>query len=676
MGIVCLFFLLSFSAENEPQRLVEIPIVHHNEVYKLNKLKITIVDAGSKYVRAILSDEEIIRVEGLGYKVKVIYEDYTQKAKDQLEKDGYHSYAEVITEMTSVAESYPDITFLDTIGYSVEGRLILGLKVSDNANIHEFEPGIRFTGCHHGNEHIATEVVLYLIHWLTGNYSIDQLAKELVDTREIWLIPMVSPDGVYYSTRHNANNVDPNRDYGYMWEGDGNSPSPFSQPETQAMRKNALNNRFVLGFDYHSVATYVNALWDYSPIFSQDDTIMMDIGGEYADSTGYTLIRGWYWYSIHGSCQDAMYGCEGILDYTIETPEPLDPTPVCENNLGAMFRMIQRAGDVGVAGIVTDSVTGKPLNAKIDIEEIHWPIYTDPRLGDYHRVLLPGTYTIKIEANGYETKVIPGVVVSDSITRLDVGLVSNDKYYGHRIVWANITDPNNAYANHTLTCDALGAQDSIFLSIGVSGDVVIDMGSLTDSFAVYEGDDGIDNEGYEVSVSNNWNGPFTSLGIHYGTENFMLLEKVRYVKIVDDGNGNPDTPYAGFDLDGIEAFSIFGCEEKVASNLSVPILCQNTPNPFTQKTEIRFQIPDARCQNSDIRHLTANISLTVHDIAGRLIRTFLHTDLETIHDSRITIHEITWDGKDESGEKVGTGIYFYRLQAGDYTVTRKLTFLK
>ena len=151
MGIIYVF--LALFAGNEPQKLVEIPIKHQDEVYKLSKLKITIIDAGEKYVKAILSDEEIKRVERLGYRVKVIYEDYTQKAKDQLEKAGYHSYAEVITEMTNIVESYPNITLLDTIGYSVEGRLILGLKVSDNANVHEFEPGIRFTGCHHGNEH-------------------------------------------------------------------------------------------------------------------------------------------------------------------------------------------------------------------------------------------------------------------------------------------------------------------------------------------------------------------------------------------------------------------------------------------------------------------------------------------------------------------------------------------
>ena len=667
MGVVCLFLI--FYAGNEPQKLVEIQIKHHSEVYELSKLKIPIIDASNKYVRAILSDKEISEVKELGYRVKVIYEDYTQKARDQIEKFGYHSYAEVIDEMVNVAETYPFLTLLDTIGYSVEGRLILGLKISDNADVHEFEPGIRFTGCHHGNEHIATEVVLYLIHWLTQNYSIDPLAQELVDTREIWLIPMVNPDGVYYSTRYNANGVDLNRDYGYMWEGYGGSPSPFSQPETQAMRKNAMENKFAIGFDYHSGGPgsdlkIVNTLWDYSPIFPQDDSLMMNVGGEYADSTGYTLIRGWYWYPVHGSCQDAMFGCEGILDYTIETPEPDSHTPVCEYNLPAMLRMIERAGDVGIAGIVTDSITGEPLDARVDIEEVHWPIYTDPRLGDYHRILLPGTYTVKVSANGYKTKTIPSVVISNSVTKLDVALAANEKYYGHRIIWANVADPNDSCTNHTLTCSALGAPDSIFLSIGVAGDVVLDMGKyIVDSFTVYEGDDSIDNEGYEILMSNNWNGPFTSFGIHYGTHTFVLSEKTRYIRIIDDGDGNSDAPCAGFDLDGISAYSVVGCEEKVASNPSFPILYQNYPNPFTQETYIVFSISHL----ADDKIL--NAKCCIYDLSGRLVKSL------PITEHRTPITEVIWDGKDESGKRVNAGIYFCRLRVNNYTVTKKLTFL-
>ncbi|MDI6839335.1 MAG: M14 family zinc carboxypeptidase [bacterium] len=566
-----IYILITLLSLQLPKRLVEIPIKTHNEVYKLGRLKITIVDAGDSYARAILDDKEIEHLKSLGYEVKVIFEDYRELSKRILEKKQYHTYEQVVQEMIEVATNYPHIATLDTIGYSVQNRLILGMKISDNPIAHENEPGIRFTGCHHGDEHIATEIVLYMIHYLTDNYSTSPHIKELVDSREIWFIPMVNPDGVYHNTRENANGVDLNRDYGYMWEGWGGSPGPFSQPETQAMRKNVLENRFVLGFDYHSAPNVgsdvriVNTLWDYSPIYPQVDTIMMNIGKDYADSTGYELIRGWYWYGVHGSCQDAMYGCEGIIDYTIETPYPDNPEGVCESNREAILSMINRAGDIGIAGIVTDSITGAPLDARVDIKEIHWPIYTDSRLGDYHRILLPGTYTVEVSANGYLTKTIPGVTVSDLVTQLDVTLTPGGGCYAHRIVWACVADPNDAHTNRTLTTDVLGVPDDAFLSIGVSGNIVLDMGEntpITGIFTVYEGDDGVSDEGYEVLISNIWNGPFVSVGTGYGTQSFDIgivgYDEARYVKIIDDGDGNPNTPYAGFDLDAIESKPILG----------------------------------------------------------------------------------------------------------------------
>jgi hypothetical protein len=193
---VCLLFV-SLST----QRLVEIPIRSHDEVNEISKTRITIVDACSTYVKALLNDTEIDRLRGLGHELRIIVDDYQAHCKEFSALANYHTYQEVVDEMISVANSYPDIAFLDTIGYSVEGRLILGMRVSDNAHVHENEAGIRFTGCHHGDEHIATEIVLYMIHYLVNNYASSPEIKELVDTRETWLIPMVCPDGVFHSSR-------------------------------------------------------------------------------------------------------------------------------------------------------------------------------------------------------------------------------------------------------------------------------------------------------------------------------------------------------------------------------------------------------------------------------------------------------------------------------------------
>ncbi|MBI4723095.1 MAG: T9SS type A sorting domain-containing protein [Candidatus Stahlbacteria bacterium] len=658
--MLIIYIIVLFYTNNATQKLVEIPIRTYDEVYKISRLKVAIVSTSPTSVKAILTDKEIERIKNLGFYPQIIIADYQAYAANLLNLPGYHTYDEVVNDMITVANTYPNITFLDTLGYSVGNRLILAMKISDNANLHENEPGIRFTGAHHGDEHISTEIVLYLIHYLTDNYSIDPYIQELVDSREIWLIPMVNPDGVFHSTRANANGTDLNRDYGYMWQ--GLSPAPFSQLETQAIRTNAIQNRFTLGFDYHSEAQIVNTLWDYTPIFTQDDTIIMHIGKEYADSMGYWLVRGYYWYEVHGSCQDAMYGCEGILDYTIETPQPDTPTPVCESNRPAMLAMIKRAGDRGIAGIVTDSITGAPLDARIELTpnpQPLIPIYTDPRLGDYHRLLLPGSYTLKASANGYLTKVITDISVGDSVTNVNTALTPNDKYYAYRIVWANVSDPNDAHNNHTLTCDMLGAPDSEFLSLGVGGDIVLDMGILiTDSFIVYEGEDSIQNEGYKVYVANNWNGPYDLLGLYYGTQKIDITQMARYIRITDDGGSDTDSQYAGFDLDAIEGYRIVNSEER--EELEVKSLeLKVYPNLFIEVTEIRVWGLG----------VSENPQLLIYDLAGRMVRKFLIPNPQSL----ITI---SWDGRDNLGKKVRTGVYFAKLTSGNSSKIKKLILIR
>ncbi len=99
------------------------------------------------------------------------------------------------------------------------------------------------------------------------------------------------------------------------------------------------------------------------------------------------------------------------------------------------------------------------------------------------------------------------------------------------------------------------------------------------------------------------------------------------------------------------------------------------PNPFTQKTVIRVRF-------SCLDHHEPPTRITIYDLAGRLVKSFPHTGLETIHnssigsDGRFAIHKVTWDGTDNNGKKVKSGIYFCKFQANNYTVTKKLSLIK
>ena len=86
---------------------------------------------------------------------------------------------------------------------------------------------------------------------------------------------------------------------------------------------------------------------------------------------------------------------------------------------------------------------------------------------------------------------------------------------------------------------------------------------------------------------------------------------------------------------------------------------QNTPNPFNPQTAIRFTLS-----------ATQNVSLAVYDVSGRLVRTLASGTQE------MGTHTITWDGRNDAGATVSSGVYFYRLDAGKFSQTRKMVMLK
>jgi subtilisin-like proprotein convertase family protein len=86
---------------------------------------------------------------------------------------------------------------------------------------------------------------------------------------------------------------------------------------------------------------------------------------------------------------------------------------------------------------------------------------------------------------------------------------------------------------------------------------------------------------------------------------------------------------------------------------------QNYPNPFNPMTTIRFDLPRA-----------GHVSLRVYDLAGRLVRELVNGDLAAAS------HTVVWDGADNAGRRMSSGIYYYRLTTGDDVATRKMTLVK
>ena len=487
-------------------------------------------------------------------------------------RDDFTDYNELTDELQDIAATYPNIANLYELGTSIQGRSIWGLKITDNPDIEENEVEIQFDGCHHGDEYMSVEMPLNLAWHLVENYSLNSTITDLVDNREIWIVPLVNPDGRQMNQRTNANGVDLNRDYGYMHG--GSSPGPFSQPETQVMREHQLENNMLLSYSYHTTAEYVNYVWDYKPQACPDEPWIDMISQVYADYSGYVKTQGFEWYQTTGASDDGNYGCFSNINTIIETLNS-DISYSWDRNRDAMLYAIDVC-DMGLSGVVTDASTGEPINATIWVEENNWPVFTDPIIGDYHKPLFEGTYTVHFRANGYEEQTHNIEITDANATNtFDVALVPSDEYYAHRVTLCEYFDYND---NPTEGISALGPPDDISASLGTDGMMVLDMGESTpitdnadDDFSVYEAT-GVD-EDYTVSVSNSWNGPWTTLGSATGTASFDLsivgMDSARFVKIEDDGTGSDDT-YPGFDLDAIQFDSPYIPEHDImVSSLSV-----------------------------------------------------------------------------------------------------------
>jgi hypothetical protein len=280
----------------------------------------------------------------------------------------YHTQEETYSDMHDVATAHPDICSIQSIGTSIEGRDIWAMKISDNVGTTEAEPRVLYIGCHHAREIITVEIPLYIMYWLTDNYGTDSLATYLVDNREIWIVPLMNPDGREYvqnvgdwrkNRRNNGDGsygIDLNRNYGYMWGYDniGSSPTPssetyrgpsaFSEPETQAVRDFMLTYQFDTAVSYHSYGQLVLYAWGYTYDPCPDNNIFAALGDSMAALNGYSPGPGSSLYPTNGDSDDWMYGeqttKDKVFSYTFECgtqfyPDESEIVPLCEENLDA-----------------------------------------------------------------------------------------------------------------------------------------------------------------------------------------------------------------------------------------------------------------------------------------------------------------------------------------------------
>ena len=103
-------------------------------------------------------------------------------------------------------------------------------------------------------------------------------------------------------------------------------------------------------------------------------------------------------------------------------------------------------------------------------------------------------------------------------------------------------------------------------------------------------------------------------------------------------------------------------EEESVNRPKDILLGQNHPNPFNPITNIQFSVYGGQ--------RPTRATLKVYNIVGRLVRTLVDEEMLP------GVHSVTWDGKDDRGNEVSSGVYFYQLKARDQAETKKMVLLK
>ncbi len=442
-------FVPPTAAAEEPV-LVRIDITDSSSVDRLVKmnLDITTVRPG-QYAEAYLVAKERLEVLSEGFTVYPIVD----TSKEYLETIGrqgfipspgrewtsYPTFSEMETWLQSMETTYPGLCEVFSIGQSTNGRNLWVAKISDNAGVEESEPEVRFVSSMHGDEITGMVLCLNMVEHLLVNYGSDPTITDLVDNREIFLMPLMNPDGYVAGTRYNGQGSDLNRTFPDFIDDPDNSPA--GRPtEVQLMMNWQLDHNFIISGSYHGGALVCNypydCTWDYCP----DDTFFYNMSIGYSsrnlpmyNSSSFTdgVVRGVVWYLIYGGIQDWAYWWYADMAVTIEVSNDKNP-PASEladfwdENRDSMLYWFDLAGK-GITGTVTDSVSGLPLAADINVAGItmNRPVHTDPDHGNYVRPLYTGSYDVTFSAPGYIDQTLTNVPVTwEAETVRDVQLVA------------------------------------------------------------------------------------------------------------------------------------------------------------------------------------------------------------------------------------------------------------
>jgi carboxypeptidase D len=440
----------AIAAPEEPV-LVRIAAPDAKSVEVLVALDLDIVTARpGESVDAYVVRKERQEIEDLGFELQEIPDrsrEYLLSIGEQgyipslgREWTSYPTYEQMTSWLQGIENdpAYAGIVDLFSIGRSHQGRDLWVVKISDNVAVEEAEPEFRYISSLHGNEVLGVPLCLNLIEHLLVNYvGGDPAVVDLVDNREIFILPLANPDGYVNGSRYNAQGTDLNRDFPDFVTDPDNTPDGRAT-ETAVLMNWQPGHTFVLSANFHTGALVVNYPWDSTHDLNPDDTFFyhMSLGYSFRNppmwnSSVFTngVVRGSEWYVIHGGIQDWSYYWYAEYHVTIELSDSFAPpasqiAAYWDDNRDAMLYLIDLSGK-GLVGTVTDAQTGDPVAAEVQVHGIDMPttVTADPEHGNYVRPLHEGVYDVTYSAYGYFPVTLQNVRIDwEQATVRDVAL--------------------------------------------------------------------------------------------------------------------------------------------------------------------------------------------------------------------------------------------------------------
>lgn len=329
--------------------------------------------------------------------------------------EDYHNYQALTDELRNLADSYPDIARLSSVGKTAQGREIWMITISDQVDRDEREPKLLYIANMHGDEVVGRELSIYHIRRLLNEYGKNSRVTNLVNNSKMFIIASMNPDGFELRQRHSARGIDLNRDFPDFTSDDFDSTNGRAA-ETKAIMDLHNQHHFAASINFHGGEVCFNLPWDTKPNRSVnerfgDDPLLRSMGRAWADSNPTMeanrsfdrgLTYGYEWYEVDGGMQDWSIWYRRSMHATVELsyikwPSASYLTTAWRENQEAMLSYHERAL-TGLHLEVVDAA-GRPVPSfEVSISSANRTVRYEN--GYAHRPTLDGPQDVTISVNG------------------------------------------------------------------------------------------------------------------------------------------------------------------------------------------------------------------------------------------------------------------------------------